>query len=79
MLLLMPVAVLIVVILGGLSVDRAILFGAQRELVASASRPPTMPPALVSTSTRCAPMASCVMTRTGSIGRFAWPWPMPMA
>lgn len=34
-LLLMPVAVLIVVILGGLSVDRAVLFGAQRELVAS--------------------------------------------
>ena len=37
-LLLMPVAVLIVVILGGLSVDRAILFGAQRELVATAQQ-----------------------------------------
>ena len=37
-LLLMPVAVLIIVILGGLSVDRAVLFGAQRELVASAQQ-----------------------------------------
>jgi hypothetical protein len=34
-LLLMPAAVLIVIILGGLSVDRAVLFGAQRDLVAS--------------------------------------------
>lgn len=37
-LLLMPAAVLIVIILGGLSVDRAVLFGAQRELVASAQQ-----------------------------------------
>ena len=36
MLMLMPVAVLIVVILGGISVDRAVIFGAQRDLVATA-------------------------------------------
>lgn len=35
-LLLMPVAVLIVVILGSLAVDRAVIFGAQRDLVAAA-------------------------------------------
>lgn len=33
---LMPAAVLIVVILGGISVDRAVIFGAQRDLVATA-------------------------------------------
>jgi hypothetical protein len=33
---LMPVAVLIVVILGAIAVDRAVVFGAQRELVQSA-------------------------------------------
>lgn len=33
---LMPAAVLIIVILGGISVDRAIIFGAQRDLVATA-------------------------------------------
>ena len=32
----MPVAVLIVVILGSLAVDRAVVFGAQRDLVATA-------------------------------------------
>lgn len=37
-LLLMPTAVLIVVLLGGLSVDRAVLFGAQRDLVATAQQ-----------------------------------------
>lgn len=35
-LLLMPVAMLIVVILGSLAVDRAVIFGAQRDLVAAA-------------------------------------------
>lgn len=33
---LMPVAVLIVVILGAIAVDRAVIFGAQRDLVATA-------------------------------------------
>lgn len=33
---LMPAAVLIVVILGGIAVDRAVIFGAQRDLVATA-------------------------------------------
>lgn len=33
---LMPVAVLIVILLGGIAVDRALLFGAQRDLVATA-------------------------------------------
>ncbi len=33
---LMPVAVLVVVILGALAVDRAVVFGAQRDLVATA-------------------------------------------
>lgn len=36
MLLLMPVAVLIVVILASLAADRAVVFGAQRDLVAAA-------------------------------------------
>lgn len=36
MLLLMPVAVLIVVILGAIAIDRAVVFGAQRELVQGA-------------------------------------------
>ncbi|HEX2575085.1 MAG TPA: hypothetical protein VHK88_01980 [Aquihabitans sp.] len=35
-LLLMPAAVLIVVVLGGIAVDRAVVFGAQRDLVATA-------------------------------------------
>lgn len=35
-LMLMPVAVLIVILLGGIAVDRALLFGAQRDLVATA-------------------------------------------
>jgi hypothetical protein len=35
-LMLMPAAVLIVVILGALAVDRAVIFGAQRDLVATA-------------------------------------------
>ncbi len=35
-LMLMPAAVLIVIILGALAVDRAIVFGAQRDLVATA-------------------------------------------
>lgn len=33
---LMPVAVLVVIILGALAVDRAVIFGAQRDLVATA-------------------------------------------
>ena len=35
-LMLMPAAVLIVIILGALAVDRAVIFGAQRDLVATA-------------------------------------------
>lgn len=35
-LMLMPVAVLIVILLGAIAVDRALLFGAQRDLVATA-------------------------------------------
>lgn len=35
-LMLMPVAVLIVIVLGAIAIDRAVIFGAQRELVQSA-------------------------------------------